>query len=145
MIIKFIFDECNITYKHYIKKPMHMVERRLNFVVNRDPQLINSLNRSKNHPLIRKYSHTLVEKCQNKTFDELTDNSNDLQGEGVKIIIASNIIDIYTRLEVLLGLKLSGHTDTLTEVSYLIDELYKSVENQNQRQYRNAPNKFPTE
>ena len=37
---------------------------------------------------------------------------NNLQGEGVKIIIPSNIIDIYTRLEILLGLKLSGHTDT---------------------------------
>ena len=42
-----------------------------------------------------------------------------------KIIIPSNIIDIYTRLEVLLGLKLSGHTDTPTEASNLIDELYK--------------------
>ena len=30
---------------------------------------------------------------------------NDLQGEGVKIIIPSNIIDIYTRLEILLGNK----------------------------------------
>ena len=34
-----------------------------------------------------------------------------------KIIIPSNIIKIWTRLEVLLGLKLSGHTDTLTEAS----------------------------
>ena len=48
---------------------------------------------------------------------------NDLQGEGVKIIIPSNIIDIYTRLEILLGLKLSGHTDILTEASILLDEL----------------------
>ena len=47
-------------------------------------------------------------------------------GKGIeKIIIPSNIIDIYTRLEILLGLKLSGHTDTLTEASNLIDELYK--------------------
>ena len=37
----------------------------------------------------------------------------------------SIIIDIYNRLEILLGLKLSGHTDTLTEASNLIDELYK--------------------
>ena len=42
-------------------------------------------------------------------------NKRNLQGEGVKIIILSNINDIYTRLEVLQGLKLSGHTDTLTE------------------------------
>ena len=52
-------------------------------------------------------------------------NKRNLQGEGVKIIIPSNIIDIYTRLEVLLGLKLSGHSDTLSEASALIDELYK--------------------
>ena len=40
-----------------------------------------------------------------------------LKGEGVKNFIPSKIIDIYTKLEVLLGLKLSGHTDTLTEAS----------------------------
>ena len=47
----------------------------------------------------------LVEKIQNKTFDEITDDSDDLQGQGIKTPIPSNIIDIYTRLEVLLGLK----------------------------------------
>ena len=57
MIIKTISDECNITYKPYIGQPMQMVERRLNFVIDRRPQLINALDRSKNHPLIRKYSH----------------------------------------------------------------------------------------
>ena len=84
----------------------------------------------------------LVEEIQNRTFEEITDDSDDLQGEGVKIIIPSNIIDIYTRLEVLLGLKISGHTDTLTEASNLIDELYKRGEIQNKQQYRNALNKF---
>ena len=59
-----------------------------------------------------------------------------------KTIIPSNIIDIYTRLEVLLGLKLSGHTDTLTEASNLIYELYKRDEIQTKQQYRNALNKF---
>ena len=59
-----------------------------------------------------------------------------------KIIIPSNIIDIYTRLEVLLGLKLSGHTDTLTEASNLIDELHKRGEIQNKQQNRNAPDKL---
>ena len=86
----------------------------------------------------------LVEDIQNKTFEEISDDSDGLQGEGVKIIIPSNIIDIYTRLEVLLGLKLSGHTDTLTEASNLIDELYKRGEIQNKQQYRNALNKFTT-
>ena len=61
-----------------------------------------------------------------------------------KVIIPSNIIDIYTRIEVLLGLKLSGHSDTLTEASNLIDELYKRGEIQNKQHYRNALNKFQT-
>ena len=85
-----------------------------------------------------------VEDIQNKTFEEITDDSDNLEGEGVKIIIPSSIIDIYTRLEIILGLKLSGHTDTLTEVSNLIDELYKRGENQIKQQYRNAPDKFQT-
>ena len=38
----------------------------------------------------------LVEKIQNRTFEEIRDDSDDLQGEGLKIIIPSNIIDIYT-------------------------------------------------
>ena len=45
-----------------------------------------------------------------------------------KVIIPSNIIDIYTGLEILLGLKLSGHTDTFTEASSLIDEFHKRGE-----------------
>ena len=66
-----------------------------------------------------------------------------LKGKGIeKVIIPSNITDIYTRLEVLLGLKLSGQTDTLTEASNLIDELYKRGEIQNKQQYRNALNKI---
>ena len=81
----------------------------------------------------------LVEDIQNRTFDEI-----DLEGQGVKTIIPSNIIDIYTRLEVLLGLKLSGHTDTLTEATNLIDDLYKRGEIKNKQQYRNALNKFQT-
>ena len=69
-----------------------------------------------------------------------------LKGKGVeKIIIPSNIIDIYTRLEVLLGLKLSGHSDTLSEASNLIDELYKRVEIPTKQQYQNALNKFITQ
>ena len=41
-----------------------------------------------------------------------------LGGKGVISIIPSTIFDIYTRIEVLLGLKLSGHTDTITEGSF---------------------------
>ena len=83
----------------------------------------------------------LVDEMQNKTFDENTDDCDDLQGNGVKIIIPSNIIDIYTRLELLLGLNLSGHADTLSEASNLKDELYKRGEIQNKQQYRNALSK----
>ena len=38
----------------------------------------------------------LVDDIQKKTFDEITHDSDDLQGERVKVIIPSNIIDIYT-------------------------------------------------
>ena len=86
----------------------------------------------------------LVEDIQNKTFDEIIDSSDDLKGEGVKIIIPSNIIDIYTRLEILLGLNLSGHSDILREASNLIDDLYKRGEIQTEQQYRNALDKFFT-
>ena len=78
-----------------------------------------------------------VNEIQNKTFNEI-----DLKGQGLKIIIPSNIIDIYTRLEILLGLKLSGHTDTLTKAKVIIDQLYKMGEIQNKQQYRNALKKF---
>ena len=54
------------------------------------------------------------------------------------------MVDIYTRLEILLGLKISGLTDTLTEAGHLIGELYKRGEVQNEQQYRNALDKFST-
>ena len=85
-----------------------------------------------------------IARIRDPSIPAIENETNDLQGEGVKIIIPSNIIDIYTRLEVLLGLKLCGHTDNLTEASNLIDELYKLGENQNKQQYRNALNKFST-
>ena len=85
-----------------------------------------------------------IAKIRNPPLPAIENESDNLQGEGAKIIIPSNIIDIYTRPEVLLGLKLSGHTDTLTEASNLTDELYKRGEIQNKQQYRNAINKFST-
>ena len=80
-----------------------------------------------------------VKEVQNKTFNEV-----DLEGQGLKIFIPSNIIDIYARFEILLGLKLSGHTDTLTAASNLIDELYKRGEIPIAQEYRNALNKIST-
>ena len=43
---------CNIRYKHYVDKPMSMLERRINYINTKNPQLIN---KNHNHPLIRKY------------------------------------------------------------------------------------------
>ena len=40
-----------------LNSPMSMLERRINMVIAKNPQLINLLNNNKNHPLIRKYSH----------------------------------------------------------------------------------------
>ena len=77
-------------------------------------------------------------------FEKIENVSDNLQGEGAKTIKPSNIIDIYTRLEILLGLKKSGHINTSVEVSNLIDEIYKQGEIQNEQQYRNALNKFST-
>ena len=41
-----------IRYKHYIDKPMSMLERRINYIITKNPQL---KNQNHNHPLIRKY------------------------------------------------------------------------------------------
>ena len=57
MVISILVDKCNITYKNYINSPMPMLERRINFIIAKNPKLVNSLDRNKNHPLIRKYSH----------------------------------------------------------------------------------------
>ena len=85
---------------------------------------------------------------QNNLDDDVSRISNldtKLQVRGIeKINIPSNIIDIYTRLEILLGLKLSRHSDALSEARNLIDELYKRGDTQNKQQNRNAPNKFST-
>ena len=62
-----------------------------------------------------------MKKIQNETAGEI-------EGQGMKILINSNIIDIWTKLEVLLEITLSGHTDTLTEGSNLIGELFKKIQ-----------------
>ena len=45
-----------MTYKYYLTNPMSMLERRINYIISENPQLINAINRNKNHPLIRKYN-----------------------------------------------------------------------------------------
>ena len=57
MIIKTISCMCNMSYNYYINHPMSMLERQINMIIAKNPQLINALDRPKNHPLIRKYSH----------------------------------------------------------------------------------------
>ena len=55
--------------------------------------------------------------------------SEDLESQGrEKTIVTSNIIDVYTRLEIILGLKLSGHTIFLTKAGNQMDEQYKRSE-----------------
>ena len=115
--------------------------------------ILNKILNSTRSKYIKNNLQNRVDKILNPTFFITTNISNwlpasevedsDLDGSGIsKIIIPSNIIEIWTRLEVLLGLKLSGHTDTLTEASNLIDELYKKGEIQTEQQYKNALNKF---
>ena len=56
---------------------------------------------SKRKTFFTKTLPKLVEEIQNNPFEEITlDSDSDLQGEGVKIIIPSNIIHIYIRLEI---------------------------------------------
>ena len=57
MIINTISCLSNMAYKYYLLMPMSMSERRMNYIINKNPRLINALNRNKNHPLIRKYKH----------------------------------------------------------------------------------------
>ena len=83
-----------------------------------------------------------VFKIQNHILPAVENTSDEIQGEGAKITIPGNIIDICTKPDILLGLNLSSHTDTLTEASKLVDELYKRGEIQNKQQHRYALNKF---
>ena len=57
MIIKRFSDIRNMNYKYFKNNPMNMVEKRLNMIIVRNPDLITPLNRRVSYPLIRKYSH----------------------------------------------------------------------------------------
>ena len=75
--------------------------------------------------------------------DEYESLSSDLEGNGTKtIVVPSDSNEIWSRLQILLGLKLAGHTDTLIEASQLLDVLFKKGEIQTQQQYSNAIDKF---
>ena len=60
MKIKTISNMIYMKYKYYLKQPMQMIERRLNMIIAKHPQLRNSLSRDSDHRLIRKYSHILI-------------------------------------------------------------------------------------
>ena len=68
---------------------------------------------------------------------------NGLQGEGWKKVIPFDNIEDWTRLQNFLELKLSGHTNTLTEASSLIKK-FKKGETQADQRYRNALDNFYT-
>ena len=77
--------------------------------------------------------------------DEYESLESDLEGKGTKtIVVPSDFDEIWTTLQVLLGLKLAGHTDTLIEASQLLDALFKKGEIKTEQQYRNAIDKFTT-
>ena len=57
MTIKSVSDRCNMIYEFFMNQSMSMCERKINIIIARNPQLINSLVRNENHPLIREYSH----------------------------------------------------------------------------------------
>ena len=57
MTINSISDRCNMTYEQYMNQPMHMCERKINLKIAKNPEIIISFDRNKNHPLIRKHSH----------------------------------------------------------------------------------------
>ena len=57
---------------------------------------------------------------------------DDSQGKEMKNLLPFNQSDIWTKLEVLRELELSGHTDTLTRASNVTDELYETTEGQNE-------------
>ena len=60
----------------------------------------------------------------------------------MKIIIPSKLFVIQTRLGVLLGLNLSGHTNILAEASNVLEEFYRGGEIENEQQHRNALDNF---
>ena len=83
-----------------------------------------NIREKKIEPLtIKKSTKDLLRRVAKKSRLIDAEASDELQDEGKKIIIAFKIIDIWTRLEVFLRRKLSGHTIILTQASNKIDEL----------------------
>ena len=60
--ISMISYKCKRTYKNYMNSPMSMLERRINMVIAKNPQLIKSLDIKENNPITRKYDYLLLNK-----------------------------------------------------------------------------------
>ena len=57
MAINKISERCNMAHEFCINQPMSMCERKINMNIAGNPELINSSDRNKVHPPIRKYLH----------------------------------------------------------------------------------------
>ena len=108
-------------------------------------------NKSKRRDYIKTKLLSRVQKILNPPIaaiasgesDEYESLESDLEGNGTKtIVVPSDSNEIWTRLQVLQGLKLAGHTDILIEASQLLDALFKKGEIKTEQQYRNAIDKF---
>ena len=48
---------CNMTFEQNNNQPKQAFDLKLNMIIAKNPQLIIAVDRNKNHPLIRRYSH----------------------------------------------------------------------------------------
>ena len=55
-----VANELDMSYDFYFKHIMCALEWKLNVMINKSKKLINKLDRSKHHPLIRKFSHVPI-------------------------------------------------------------------------------------
>ena len=114
--------------------------------INYDP---NTDRPSKRRELIRTKLIDWVQKILNPRAalaigesDEYESPDSDSESKGTKtFFIPSDSYAIWIGSQNLLGLKLSGHTDTLKEASQLKDALYKRGEIETEQQYHTAIDK----
>ena len=76
MTITTISKKRYITYDSYIKQPRQWVETNWNMLISKNPHLVNALERSINHPLIRKYSNTPLKIQQIRVFKNIDNNDS---------------------------------------------------------------------
>ena len=100
----------------------------------------------KNSEAKRCFLCVLPKKCAEiKSKEQNEEVFYDFEGQGIeKFFISSNTVDIYNRLEVLLGLRSCGQNNTFTEASKLMGELHKRSGIEIEQQNRNALSKFHT-